>query len=799
MTAAPGRPRRPTKDGLVSIIVVVLDGSAPAEHLERVDTLEWPADRRETLVVTSGDLPPRTHLTSLPEVRAIKVPTGTSVAEARNRGAAEAHGEYLAFFGPETTPDPRWLHTAIKAVVADATVAAVAGRVLEADRTTVRFVDAALSFDGRPRFPGAGKAVDTVTDQPGDVLFASEAAMLVEAPAFHWAGGFDPEYAPSVEAADLGWRLWLHGFRVRYEPGAVAYDASPVKDLNDSDARLGALGMLFKNYGRESLDAALAGALLLDAGRREPVAQRFLAALPGLPDRRSTVQGRRSRPDAEVLPLFRDPLTAEPGEEQTNSNVRAALGLDRIFTQRHRVVIVTPDVLQSRMAGPAIRAWHMAAALSREHDVELVTTTLCSLTHADFPVRHVSDAELQQLEEWCDVLVFQGHILDNHPWLQRTSKVLVADIYDPFHLEVLEQSRDQSAFARRQTVRLATEVLNQQLGRGDYFLCASEKQRDFWLGQLAGVGRINPATYDTTENLEQLIDVVPFGLGDDPPVHTRQVLKGVVPGIGADDKVILWGGGVYNWFDPITLVRAVDHLRARVPTVRLYFMGMRHPNPAVPAMAMASRTKALAEELGLVDNHVFFNEDWVEYDERHNYLLEADIGVSTHFDHVETEFSFRTRILDYIWAGLPVVATSGDAFSDLIEHHSLGAVVPPNDVEGLEEALYRLLTDEDANRRCRDAIAGYAPDLRWERVLGPLKAFCRNPRRAPDLVDPRQQVMIGDPMAQSVWGTKGWRDTLRTIVDHARRGEYDEITRKIRVRLRVFIFPDSGGPGAHNG
>jgi len=59
--------------------------------------------------------------------------------------------------------------------------------------------------------------------------------------------------------------------------------------------------------------------------------------------------------------------------------------------------------------------------------------------------------------------------------------------------------------------------------------------------------------------------------------------------------------------------------------------------------------------------------------------------------------------------------------------------------------------------------------------------------------------MIGDPMAQSVWGTKGWRDTLRTIVDHARRGEYDEITRKIRVRLRVFIFPDSGGPGAHNG
>ncbi len=798
MTARSERARRPARHGLVTIVVVIPDGSAPDECLQRVEALEWSADRRETLVVTSGDLSPGTRSTSAPEVRAVSTPPGTSIAEARNLAAAEARGEYLAFFGPRTTPDAHWLQAAMNVIVSDATVAAVAGKVLDSDRTTVRFADAALSFDGRPRFPGAGKTVDTVTDQSGDVLFPSESAMLVETPAFHWAGGFDPEHASGVEAADLGWRLWLHGFRVRYEPAAVACDAGPVEDISDPEARLGALGMLFKNYGSESLDAALTGALLLDAGREASIVERFLATLPALSDRRSTVQARRSRPESEVLPLFRDPLSAEPGEEQTNSNVRAALGLDRIFAQRHRIAIVTPDVLQSRMAGPAIRAWHMAIALAREHDVELVTTTLCSLTHADFPVRHVGDAELHELEAWCDVLIFQGHVLDSHPWLQRSSKVLVVDIYDPFHLEVLEQSRDQSAFARRQTVRLATEVLNQQLGRGDYFLCASDKQRDFWLGQLAGVGRINPATYDTTENLEQLISVVPFGLGDDPPIHNRQVLKGVVPGIGADDKVILWGGGVYNWFDPLTLVRAIDHLRARVPKVRLYFMGMRHPNPTVPAMAMASRTQALAEELGLVDKYVFFNEDWVEYAERHNYLLEADVGVSTHLDHVETEFSFRTRILDYIWAGLPVVATGGDAFADLIEHHGLGVVVPPNDVEALEEALHRLLTDEDANRQCRDAIASYAPDLRWERVLGPLKAFCRNPSRAPDLVDPRQLVMIGDPMAQSVWGKKGWRDTLRTMIDHARRGEYDEITRKIRMRLRIFIFPDAGGPGARN-
>ena len=155
------------------------------------------------------------------------------------------------------------------------------------------------------------------------------------------------------------------------------------------------------------------------------------------------------------------------------------------------------------MAGPAIRAWQMAIALSREHDVRLATTVGCELTHPDFPVGHVDDRALHELDAWCDVLVFQGHVMENHPWLRRSNKILVADIYDPIHLEVLEQARDLHPVDRRLSVRATVEVLNEQLARGDFFLCASEKQRDFWLGQLAGLGRINPATYDGGENLSR--------------------------------------------------------------------------------------------------------------------------------------------------------------------------------------------------------------------------------------------------------------------------------------------------------
>ncbi|MDZ4046051.1 MAG: glycosyltransferase [Rhodoglobus sp.] len=277
-------------------------------------------------------------------------------------------------------------------------------------------------------------------------------------------------------------------------------------------------------------------------------------------------------------------------------------------------------------------------------------------------------------------------------------------------------------------------VLNEQIIRADFMVCASEKQRDFWLGQASGMGRINPATYDQDSSLRSLIDVVSFGVQDAAPVQKRHAIKGAIDGIGPDDKVILWGGGIYNWFDPLTLIRAVGRLAERRPEVRLFFLGVSHPNPDVPRMQMVNDAFALSDELGLTDRVVFFNEGWVPYDERANYLLDADLGVSTHLDHLETRYSFRTRILDYLWASLPVVATDGDTFAEIIVRRGIGQVVPPDDIDALEQALERVLFDEDARAGMLANVQALADSMKWEKVLRPLIDFCATGQRAPDLV-----------------------------------------------------------------
>ena len=78
--------------------------------------------------------------------------------------------------------------------------------------------------------------------------------------------------------------------------------------------------------------------------------------------------------------------------------------------------------------------------------------------------------------------------------------------------------------------------------------------------------------------------------------------------------------------------------------VRLVFLGMKHPNPEVAEMDIGARTIRLADSLGLTGKHVYFNEQWVPYHERQNWLLDANCGVTTHYEHVETTFAFHASL-----------------------------------------------------------------------------------------------------------------------------------------------------------
>ena len=812
----------------MSVVIVNYRGADDTiACLRAFDDISWPRERLELIVVdnASGDASTSRIREAHPRAVVVGSPTNTGFSGGCNLGAAHARGEYLGFINSDARPDAGWIAAAVDVLEGDSRIASVASKVLDWEGETIDYVDGSLTWYGMG-YKRECEQLDTGEHDVGrDVLFATGAAMFVRAGVYRDVGGFDERFFMFYEDVDLGWRLNLLGHRVRYVPQSVAFHRhhASMKSVGPWREHFllerNALFSMYKNYGDDLLSKALPGALMLAVRRgvarggddaqalglergvpsgeaetvevsKETLApayaiDSFVAHLPALHEDRRRLQAARQRSDKDLLPLFRqmmEPAYSDPRYLEGHRAIVEAFQLEQEFSPRRRIVVATGDTLAARMAGPAIRAVAMAEVLSGEHDVELVTLGRCTMTHPAFRCRSVTGADLKALERRSDVMIFQGLVMSSFRWIRDSDKVLVADIYNPFHLEQLEQGKDGGEESRAKVVRECVEALNSQLSRGDFFLCASEKQRDFWLGQLGSLGRINPATYDDDETLESLIVVVPFGVSDRPPKHTRDAIKGVIPGIGAGDKVILWGGGIYNWFDPLTLIRAVDALRSRRPDVRLLFLGLKHPNPDVPEMRMAVAARSLAESLGLTGKHVFFNEEWVAYEDRQNYLLEADVGVSTHLTHVETAFSFRTRILDYLWATLPVVATAGDTFADLIASEGLGLTVPAGDVAALEEALFRMLEDDTFHAACRDNVARVAGDYSWSKVLGPLLEFCRSPRRAPDLTGGP-----GRPAAASVARGPALSEDLARLRAHLRDGDLVGVARKAYGRARRLL------------
>lgn len=419
-----------------------------------------------------------------------------------------------------------------------------------------------------------------------------------------------------------------------------------------------------------------------------------------------------------------------------------------------RVLIVSPETAGVNMSGPAIRYWQLSQALASELAVTLAIPGPADLSASSFRVVEYApqnDQSLRRCALDADVVVCAGFLMHRYPFLKTLTQPIVADLYDPFVLENLEIHAAKPLAEQAAIHRIDLMMLNEQLRRGDFFLCASDRQRDFCLGMLLANGRINPSTVRVDRTLRQLIDVVAFGIPDTPPERQGAVLKGIYPGIPPNARVVYWGGGIWEWLDPLTAIRAMAEVSRQRPEVVLFFAGVRHPNPEVPPVRMAAAAQELSRSLGLTERCVFFN-DWIPYARRGDYLSEADIGLSLHLDNIETHFAYRTRLLDYIWAGLPMVVTGGDALSARAEKAGVATIVPPGDASAVATALLQQLerADRQPSGRARPQIL--VDEMRWSTVVRPLLDFCRSPRRAADYS--RQKTM---PALKADLVAKAWR------------------------------------------
>ncbi len=387
------------------------------------------------------------------------------------------------------------------------------------------------------------------------------------------------------------------------------------------------------------------------------------------------------------------------------------------------------------MSAPGIRAVHLARELARgipdaavelavpdETDIEVPDVAVRAYPRWTGPMRIVQGAE---------TVVTPGLPPTAVPGLGGTR--LVVDLFTFFLVEHLAWTvRMRRPPQRWAAAAVDARYYNYQVAAADLVLCSNERQRDLWIGTMLAAGAVTPDEVRADPHLARRIAVVPFGARPEPPIHDgRMRVKGVHPGVAHNDLLVVWNGGILNWYDPLSLLRAWERVVAAVPNARLWFMGVRYPYRGFSEGDMLDRAVALAEQLNLRERSVFFNFGWLDYEEAGQLMLEADLAVSTYFDSLETRLSYRTRLTDCVWAGLPFVCTAGDVLGDEAAARGMAATVPAGDVDALTATLVHLLQDAGARTRLRAALEAHRAEYSWRQAAAPLVDYCRRPPAGP--------------------------------------------------------------------
>lgn len=386
------------------------------------------------------------------------------------------------------------------------------------------------------------------------------------------------------------------------------------------------------------------------------------------------------------------------------------------------------------MSAVGIRKLEIGKTLAATCDITIATTEVTNDPQPGITIAACPDrATFHRLLANHDVLYTLGLTADRFLDVVRSGIRVVLDMYTPLAVEILEAFPEAPPTLLRRMHRRVVRWTIAQFSHADFVVCSGAAQRDFWLGTLNAAGLLDSERVRNDSDCAGFIDVVPMGVPVTAPVAAGRPLRDRLPAVTADDFLLLWTSHILAWQDPKTLLHAMKRLFVEDPSIRLVFMGTGLPRPAGrstwldPTAVRTRETFALAESLGLRDQNVFFLPERIPYRDIGGFYQDADAGIATYPVSLETRYCLGTRLLDFVWAGLPMVVSGMELQRDFVEGHGIGIFSPANDAEALADAILRMKNWVRAEAFPADRFAAARNALAWPAVTAPVARFCRAP------------------------------------------------------------------------
>jgi GT2 family glycosyltransferase len=311
----------------VSVIILNYNGQ---EHLKTCLTslanLNYPQDKLETIIVdnASADDSVAWLKQHHPAVKLLVNPTNLGFAAGINRGVTLASGTHLAFLNPDMRVDENWLMALWQTMTSEIGIACAGSIVLN-------WTGDKIDYAGRPQdalnlFPNPPEDSDTVLQSTADVplLFASGGAMLISRAAFVEVGGFDEDYFLYHEDVDLGWRLWIQGYRILrstrsivFHKGGASSKQLPLAEMLYFVQKY-VLYTILKNADDDQLGRLLSSVLWFLVDRElwwppakaslEPALRELIREVEAISHKRQAIQTKRKYSDTQIFQVCGHPL-----------------------------------------------------------------------------------------------------------------------------------------------------------------------------------------------------------------------------------------------------------------------------------------------------------------------------------------------------------------------------------------------------------------------------------------------------------------------------------------------------------
>ena len=168
-------------------------------------------------------------------------------------GLARSKAEHVVFLNNDAVPEKGWLESLVSSMAAaDEDVVSVAGKIIDMSGTRIDFIGGVLTFDGHAFQESFRKPLGSVPEPEAgsETLFACGGNMISRRKRLLALGGLDDDYFAYLEDVDFGWRTWLAGGRVTYQPAALVRHVSSA-----TSERLGNIerGVLFEKNALQTI------------------------------------------------------------------------------------------------------------------------------------------------------------------------------------------------------------------------------------------------------------------------------------------------------------------------------------------------------------------------------------------------------------------------------------------------------------------------------------------------------------------------------------------------------------------